>query len=75
MNLTPDLYFEDSDRGWIGDNPFLQLNVKKALNSGWSPAITIEDAVKSTVNWMLKNEWIFEDDNKPVLAPNYFKSY
>jgi UDP-glucose 4-epimerase len=60
--ITPEVIYEDTDRGWIGDNPFLQLDVRKALETGWTPKISTEVAVKSTVRWMLENDWIFEEN-------------
>ena len=63
-SINPIVNYQNTDRGWIGDNPFLQLNVEKALNTGWQPKITIEDAVKTTVRWMLENDWIFQGNRK-----------
>lgn len=53
--ISPQVSYEDSDRGWVGDNPFLQLDVSKALSTGWSPLHTIEDAVKLTSRWLIDN--------------------
>lgn len=57
--ISPTVNYEKSDRGWIGDNPFMQLNVEKALRTGWEPHISIEESVKATVRWMLQNQSIF----------------
>jgi UDP-glucose 4-epimerase len=53
--LTPEVTYQTTDRGWVGDNPFLQLDVSRALSTGWTPRFTIEDAVKTTVMWLLDN--------------------
>jgi len=53
--ITPEVIYQATDRGWVGDNPFLQLDVKKALSTGWTPAHTIEEAVKTTVMWLLES--------------------
>ena len=53
--INPEVIYENSDRGWVGDNPFLQLDVSKAINAGWYPTISIEDAVKATVRWLIEN--------------------
>jgi UDP-glucose 4-epimerase len=63
-SINPEVYYEEVDRGWIGDNPFLQLNVQKALDAGWTPKISIEESVKTTVRWMLDNDWIFKEPRK-----------
>jgi UDP-glucose 4-epimerase len=54
--ISPEVSYQTTDRGWIGDNPFLQLDVKKAFSSGWVPTYTIEEAVKATVMWLLDGE-------------------
>ena len=62
--INPEIFYESHDRGWVGDNPFLQLDVQKALEAGWKPNISIENAVKSTVRWLLENEWVFEENEE-----------
>ena len=55
--------YEDSDRGWIGDNPFLQLDVSKLESTGWKPTYSIEESVRKTVRWLASNPWIFNRTN------------
>lgn len=55
--------YEDSDRGWVGDNPFLQLDVSKLEATGWEPNYSIEQSVKKTVRWLSDNQWIFNRTN------------
>ena len=60
MGVHPRIEFGTGNRGWIGDNPFVLLDVKKAMRTGWSPAHAIESSVRETVRWLLTNQWIFE---------------
>jgi len=60
LGLTPNFIFSGGDRGWIGDNPFVFLDVSKAMNAGWIPKYTIEQSVRETVRWLFSNEWIFD---------------
>lgn len=60
MGLDPELTFESSPIGWIGDNPNLVLDTAKILETGWEPLRSIEDSVKDTTNWLLENGWIFQ---------------
>lgn len=60
MRLTPQLEFGTGQRGWIGDSPFVFLDVEKAVSTGWAPAHSIEDSVRETVRWLVGNQWIFE---------------
>lgn len=61
LRTSPELLFENTPRGWIGDNPTIFLDTSKANSLGWIPTISIEDAVVETVNWMIENTWIFKD--------------
>lgn len=60
MGVTPRLEFGTGNRGWIGDSPFVLLDVEKAMRTGWAPAHSIESSVRETVRWLLANRWIFE---------------
>jgi UDP-glucose 4-epimerase len=60
LGLSPHLEFGTGTRGWVGDSPFVFLDVQKALKTGWTPAHSIESSVRQTVRWLLDNRWIFE---------------
>ncbi len=38
-------------RGWIGDNPVVELDLERIKKLGWKPKISSEDAIKRTINW------------------------
>lgn len=60
LGVSPRLEFGTGTRGWIGDSPFVLLDVRKALATGWAPAHTIEASVRETVRWLLTNRWMFD---------------
>lgn len=60
MRVRPRLEFGTGKRGWIGDSPFVFLDVEKAMRTGWAPVYSIEASVRETVRWLLDNQWIFE---------------
>jgi UDP-glucose 4-epimerase len=60
LGLQPRFEFGAGSRGWIGDSPFVFLDVQKAMNTGWSPTHSIESSVRETVRWLLNNRWIFD---------------
>lgn len=60
LGLKPQLVFGTGDRGWIGDNPFVFLDVRKAMSAGWAPVHSIEAAVRETTRWLAANRWIFD---------------
>lgn len=55
LGLQPEITYGESDRGWIGDNPFIWLDVSKANSSGWKAQTSIEESVRHTVRWLKEN--------------------
>ena len=42
--------------GWVGDNPFVQLDTSKIQTLGWQPTLTIPEAILATVEWLLSDQ-------------------
>jgi len=59
LGVTPVLEYSGSERGWIGDNPFIFLDTKRIQSLGWKPKICIRDGVLKTVEYLKENEWVF----------------
>lgn len=64
LNLDPKIVYEDKDRGWVGDNPFIFLDTKKIRSAGWKEKNTITQAVFKTIEWLDKNNWVFSNEKK-----------
>lgn len=47
-------------RGWLGDSPFVHLDISKLQSIGFRPRIGIEDGVRRTVKYLVSNPWILE---------------
>lgn len=45
--------FSGGSRGWLGDSPFVHLDITKLTKLGWQPKISIEEGVRRTVNYLL----------------------
>ena len=60
LKVTPALEFTGGERGWVGDNPFIFLDTTKVRTTGWSSELSIRQAVERTVDWLGKNQWVFE---------------
>ncbi len=60
MGLSPELDYAGGRQGWVGDNPFVFLDVKKIQDTGWTPKYSIKEAVKSTLDWLSENEWLLD---------------
>lgn len=56
MNLPNVKYnFTGGERGWIGDSPFVHLDISKLQKAGWKPKTSIEEGVRHTVKYLIKN--------------------
>jgi nucleoside-diphosphate-sugar epimerase len=61
MNLKNVAYkFSGGERGWIGDSPFVHLDIQKISSLGWKPTYSIHDGIKRTVKYLLENPQLFE---------------
>jgi len=57
MGLTNVQYkFTGGDRGWVGDVPITILSFEKAKKLGWRTKISLEEAVRRTVRYLLDGE-------------------
>jgi UDP-glucose 4-epimerase len=59
LNLNPRITYSGGEHGWVGDNPFIFLDCTKAKGFGWRAKNTIEQAVLKTVQYIEKNQWIY----------------
>jgi UDP-glucose 4-epimerase len=60
LELKPELEYSGGDRGWIGDNPFILLDIKKITDLGWTPKVTIKEGVIKTLRFLKDNNWVFK---------------
>jgi len=66
LGLQPKLEYTGGDRGWIGDNPFIFLDTKKILATGWKPRLTIEQGIMRTLRWLEANRWVYAARHAPA---------
>jgi len=64
LGLSPTLTHSGGKKGWIGDNPFIFLETKKILSTGWKPKLTIEQGIIRTVEWLKANPWVYDVRDK-----------
>lgn len=62
MDAKPKRVFEgDKGKGgWIGDQPFVFLSIKKIKKLGWKNKFTIRKGIEDTIEWILKNKWVLK---------------
>ena len=58
--MQPRLDYAGGERGWVGDNPFVFLDVSKMQRTGWVPQYTIRESIIATVDWLTANPWLLE---------------
>jgi UDP-glucose 4-epimerase len=60
LGLEPERHYTGGERGWIGDSPFIHLDISKIQSLGWSPKLTIRQAVECTLEYLIQNKWVLE---------------
>jgi UDP-glucose 4-epimerase len=60
LGVSPKLEYAGGDRGWIGDNPFIYLDIRKIQALGWTPKLTIRTGIERTLDWLIDNRWVLE---------------
>ncbi len=60
LGVDPKFDYSGGQRGWVGDNPFVYLDVSKILATGWKPRYTINQSILCTVDWLVANPWLLE---------------
>lgn len=43
-------------RGWIGDNPVVELSIERIKKLGWEQTVPSEEAIRRTARWTIKHE-------------------
>lgn len=52
--------YTGGSRGWIGDSPFVHLDITKIRSAGFEPQVSIEEGIRRTARYLLKNDWLLE---------------
>jgi UDP-glucose 4-epimerase len=59
LGVRPEIEYTGGERGWIGDNPVIYLDIARIRSLGWEPKHSIEDGVMRTVAFLRENEWVY----------------
>ncbi len=57
LGVEPRLEFTGGARGWVGDSPRIELDIRRIKSLGWSPTKTIEEAIVETLGFLAKNPY------------------
>jgi UDP-glucose 4-epimerase len=61
LGISPHVEHAGGDRGWVGDSPLIHLDTTKILSLGWSPGMTIPQAIRRTLAWFDTHESVWRD--------------
>jgi UDP-glucose 4-epimerase len=50
--------FTGGSRGWLGDSPFVHLDISRMKAAGFIPHVSIEEGIRRTVRYLLNNQWL-----------------
>jgi UDP-glucose 4-epimerase len=62
LALHPEIEYTGGRRGWIGDSPLIVLDVARLRALGWSPRLTIRQALGRTLAWLDANEYAWREE-------------
>lgn len=62
--------FTGGTRGWVGDSPFVHLDVSRMQACGFRPCISIEEGIRRTTRYLLNNPWLLESRRVPGGEPS-----
>ncbi|MDR3603061.1 MAG: NAD-dependent epimerase/dehydratase family protein [Syntrophaceae bacterium] len=52
--------YTGGSRGWIGDSPFVHLDITKIRSAGFEPQVSIEEGIRRTARYLLKTDWLLK---------------
>ena len=60
LGVNPHRRYSGGQRGWIGDSPFIFLDCRKIRGLGWTPRMTIQEAVVATLGYLQNHASVLE---------------
>ena len=60
LGLDPQISYAGGERGWVGDSPFIFLDIAKIRATGWAPKLTIRQGIERTIAWLARNAEMIE---------------
>jgi UDP-glucose 4-epimerase len=63
LGCTPEIEHAGGRRGWTGDSPLILLDTARIRGLGWTPQLTIAQAIVRTVEWLGANEYAWREQD------------
>jgi UDP-glucose 4-epimerase len=61
MGVAPALEYTGGSRGWAGDSPLIHLDCARIRSLGWTPTLTIRQAIRQTLGWFDNHPYLWRD--------------
>jgi UDP-glucose 4-epimerase len=58
LGVSPTLEFTGGARGWVGDSPRIELDIRRLRQLGWAPTKSIEEAIVETLRFLVENSYV-----------------
>jgi UDP-glucose 4-epimerase len=62
LGVDPTREYGGGSRGWVGDSPLIHLDTRRIRGLGWTPTLTIREAIGRTLDWFDHNPFVFEPE-------------
>jgi UDP-glucose 4-epimerase len=62
LGVSPTIEHTGGTRGWPGDSPLIHLDCSRIRALGWTPTLTIEQAIVRTLSWLEANPSIVSEE-------------
>jgi UDP-glucose 4-epimerase len=64
LGLAPEIEHTGGRRGWAGDSPLIHLDCARIRTLGWTPTLTIPQAITRTLEWLEENPFASQEPAK-----------
>ena len=62
LGVRPEIEHTGGKRGWAGDSPLIKLDTSRIRSLGWSPTLTIPQAIRATLEWFDAHPYAWRDE-------------
>ncbi len=69
MGLAPSIEHTGGRRGWPGDSPLIRLDTTRIRSLGWTPSMSIEEAIVRTLDWFDRNDYAWRTPSEQAVMP------
>jgi UDP-glucose 4-epimerase len=61
LGIDPVRTYAGGDHGWIGDSPFIFLDISRIRSLGWKPKLSIREGIIRTLDYLRANPWLMDE--------------